>query len=419
MKLVRQAKLFFREGNSDKVYEIDLCDIGNDRYVVNFRYGKRGAVLKEGTKTEIGVDKFRAETIFDNLQQEKTGKGYVLSDGDVSPVINIDKITAVPVFEPVDWNTMPEGREKAILRRLQNALDGKTNAKIPWKLSRIMWMAGVLKLKEAAPYIYQLTLKGDSMQQYTAAWALGRIGDAQTVPLLQVLANSSTSTVKRIASDALLQLSSGEEKEKMIRHHLNSLAEPFKLAITENDPGTLEKLLDERVIQQKQPDYQLLEHLYTISLQETWLREPLKQLLVRLPARPGYFKHIRHIFKLAEFRDDFEILGVLVLKFEREPEMFNSNISYAGQRTYITELSDFFNVKEELKKRTSALAYSNKTRHYFRKRVSRSLNNIGTYANVNYVRMATGILLAYDKSDHKPAYTSNDYIWQNGRYQTM
>ncbi len=419
MKLVRQAKLFFREGNSDKVYEIDLCDIGNDRYVVNFRYGRRGAALKEGTKTEIGVDKARAETIFNNLQEEKTGKGYILSDGEALPVTAPAAITATPVFDAVDWTTMPEGREKAVLRRLQDALDGKTNTKIPWKLSRIMWMAGVLQLKEAVPYIYQLALKGDSMQQYAAAWALGRIGDTQAIPLLQVLANSSTATVKRIAGDALLQLSSGEEKEKMIRHHLNSLTEPFKLAITENDAVKLEKLLAERVLQQKQPDYPVLEHLYAISLQEKWLREPLKQLLAKLPARPGYFKHIRHIFKLAEFRDDFEILGVLTLKFEREPEMFSSNITYAGQRTYVTELSDFFNVKEELKKKTSVLAYSNKTRNYFRKRINRNLTNTGVYGNVNYVRMATGILLAYDKQDHKPSYSSNNYIWQNGRYQTV
>ena len=64
MRLVKQVKLFFREGNSDKVYEIDLCDTGNEQYVVNFRYGRRGAQLKEGTKTESPVTKQKAETVF-------------------------------------------------------------------------------------------------------------------------------------------------------------------------------------------------------------------------------------------------------------------------------------------------------------------------------------------------------------------
>ena len=39
MKLIKQTSLHFREGNSDKVYEIDLCEVGADAYVVNFRYG--------------------------------------------------------------------------------------------------------------------------------------------------------------------------------------------------------------------------------------------------------------------------------------------------------------------------------------------------------------------------------------------
>lgn len=41
MRLVKQTFLYFKEGNSDKVYEIDLCDVGNDKYVVNIRYGRR------------------------------------------------------------------------------------------------------------------------------------------------------------------------------------------------------------------------------------------------------------------------------------------------------------------------------------------------------------------------------------------
>ena len=75
MKLVCQTKLQFKEGNSDKVYEVDLCEVG-EKFVVNFRYGRRGTDLKEGTKTTNAVDFEEAEKIFQKLVDEKTRKGY-------------------------------------------------------------------------------------------------------------------------------------------------------------------------------------------------------------------------------------------------------------------------------------------------------------------------------------------------------
>ena len=71
MKNVRSARLWFKEGNSDKVYEVDLTDLetpGSDaRFLVNFRYGRRGASLREGTKTNSPVDRAEADKIFDSL----------------------------------------------------------------------------------------------------------------------------------------------------------------------------------------------------------------------------------------------------------------------------------------------------------------------------------------------------------------
>ena len=55
MKLVKQTKLVFVEGRSEKVYEIDLCEVGTNQFVVNFRYGKRGGPLKDGSKTVAPV----------------------------------------------------------------------------------------------------------------------------------------------------------------------------------------------------------------------------------------------------------------------------------------------------------------------------------------------------------------------------
>ena len=71
MKLIRQTKLHFKEGNSDKLYEVDLCEMGG-KYIVNFRYGRRGAELKEGAKTTSPVELTEAEKVFQKLVDEKT-----------------------------------------------------------------------------------------------------------------------------------------------------------------------------------------------------------------------------------------------------------------------------------------------------------------------------------------------------------
>jgi predicted DNA-binding WGR domain protein len=76
MKLIRQTVLVYREGSSDKVYEVDLCEVGAGGYVVNFRYGRRGARLKEGVKTVSPVSRLDAEKIFQDLVDSKTRKGY-------------------------------------------------------------------------------------------------------------------------------------------------------------------------------------------------------------------------------------------------------------------------------------------------------------------------------------------------------
>lgn len=37
MRVIKQAQLHFREGNSDKIYEVDLCETPENQFLVNFR----------------------------------------------------------------------------------------------------------------------------------------------------------------------------------------------------------------------------------------------------------------------------------------------------------------------------------------------------------------------------------------------
>ncbi len=72
--------LEFREGSSDKVYHacIEQCGEG---YVVNFAYGRRGATLNTGTKTQQPVSYAEALSIYEKLVASKTAKGYQPSAG--------------------------------------------------------------------------------------------------------------------------------------------------------------------------------------------------------------------------------------------------------------------------------------------------------------------------------------------------
>ncbi|OQY52167.1 MAG: ATP-dependent DNA ligase [Candidatus Parabeggiatoa sp. nov. 2] len=68
--------LYFKQGSSDKVYKASIEEAGSNSFVVNFAYGRRGATLKTGTKTNTPVDYASAKKIYDKLLKSKTSKGY-------------------------------------------------------------------------------------------------------------------------------------------------------------------------------------------------------------------------------------------------------------------------------------------------------------------------------------------------------
>jgi bifunctional non-homologous end joining protein LigD len=67
--------LYFRQGSSDKVYQASIESKG-DGFIVAFAYGRRGATLSSGVKTQAPVDLDQAKRVFDKLVAEKTAKGY-------------------------------------------------------------------------------------------------------------------------------------------------------------------------------------------------------------------------------------------------------------------------------------------------------------------------------------------------------
>ncbi len=81
MNIIRKEILRLKDSKTDKVYEVEVVE-GKNEHFVNFRYGKAGGKLREGTKTKSRVSKKKAHSIFDALVKEKLKKGYKVWDGE-------------------------------------------------------------------------------------------------------------------------------------------------------------------------------------------------------------------------------------------------------------------------------------------------------------------------------------------------
>jgi len=386
MRFVKQTVLYFKEGTSDKTYEIDLCETGPGQYIVNFRYGKRGAALKEGSKTATPVSLEEATAIFDALEKEKRSKGYTGEQDGV----------ATTAYTSVAVDDVTDPVHKVILKRLDDAVTGKQSYKTKWSTSRVIWAAGEHKIRAAAPVILRLIEKGNAMQRYAGIWALGRCGDPAAVSLVSSYIDNSTypQYLRQMAANAVLQLLSGEERTTFIARSLHALPPEFQDAINAKDLYALTQLLDQRVMQLNEPGYQLLEDLYIVAADIVPVRQLLYALFAALPLRPSYFRHIRHLYKQAELRDDHALTALFSVRFERERQLFSTSGKPPA----------------ELKKPMSKLAYSNRTRRHFRNRTLRHLQELGQRTDVEYVKLATALLLQYDGNVYKEAaYSRNVY----------
>jgi bifunctional non-homologous end joining protein LigD len=97
-KIQESIDLYFQEGSSDKEYHIQLVDLQDGTYVVNFQYGRRGSSLQSGTKTTTPVPLAQAEKIYASLKREKMGKGYAPDAPTLSVIDNIyQQVQQIPL----------------------------------------------------------------------------------------------------------------------------------------------------------------------------------------------------------------------------------------------------------------------------------------------------------------------------------
>lgn len=387
MRLVEQVTLVFTRGRSEKVYEIDLCAVGDDRFVVNYRYGRRGKPLKEGTQTVQPVPEARARAAFRKLIEQKQAQGYVggpsfapapepapapspappsaASPSAASSSAAPPSRSAPRVSDPRAQATLdrlargdrpraggsrapaPEVRSNRAARsrrEIQAALRaqrrGRSGRRTPrtrsgdgsWSLTRAMWRAGELRLSEATSLLVGLIGTGDAMRDYCAAWALARCGDASaTGPLVRLYRDPGTPPhVARAAAAALGELFTGDQKAAFV----DSLRRRLPEALRTDDAPALTDALRAHLAgapgEDGEPtpfgsdDRKQWAALETLYLMNTpAARAAVEAVLPDIPLRPPAFQRVRAIFKVAELRLDARIFGLMAHRFATTRAMFD------------------------------------------------------------------------------------------------
>ena len=80
---MESTTLYFKEGESDKIYQASL-EPRDGGWVVNFAYGRRGSTLSTGTKTATALSEEDARRVYEKLLQGKIAKGYTAGE-DATP----------------------------------------------------------------------------------------------------------------------------------------------------------------------------------------------------------------------------------------------------------------------------------------------------------------------------------------------
>lgn len=444
MKLIEQALLVFGESRAEKVFEIDLCEVGPGRYVVNYRYGKRGSVLKDGSKTILPVPLPEARDAFEKLVQSKVDQGYVRSGVAIPgggaaappPQPQAAPPTPQPTPQPAPQSTpsstasarnfrviSPAGvdlRRQRILDRLsrggadpvfstpQANVRGTARfvrrARKPRPLTRWIWRAGELRLREAEPALLQQLGRGDALHNYCVIWALGRCGsDAAIEPIARLRADARTpDMVRRIASEALLQLSDDATRASFKVDLFPTLPPELRVVGFEGDPELFTVALERYLKSVTAERVGVLETLYLLDTPT--VRPALLAALRDAPLKPPFFRALRHIYKAAVYRRDGEVFGLLAWRFEKVRALFRfrgrPGLPREAKRPARTAEGKSLHLsRASLGAADAPLAYSDRTRSYLRRQSWRVLRRLGQLGDPDYVKMAVGALLPYTDAD--------------------
>ncbi len=389
MNIVQNSSLRLTEGKSDKVYEVDLVELpksDDSRYLVNFRYGRYGASLREGSKTPMAVPLDKAQKIFSSLVVSKINKGYVLQSG-FDPLVGLAAPTSVPIVGKTV--SLPGKVAKLQKRRHQTwqnflKLAGQKGQKDYARTSRLIWRLGELKDVEAVPAIIQAVAPFSDKEEhhfrnYSIAWALGRIGDERGKEILETFL---TTDFAPIGLNALYHVNVEKERETLLqecRSHFLGKGMKSIISGAEATDNMAKSLLKWSAGVSKESNVRVqLTALYLLAKQDKRLREALLELARIAPFEFGSVWLVRHLFKIAEFELDADLLSVIIKRIED-----SSPLGYDWQNN---GYEDTFSVQ---------------TRDYLRRRTWRLFRRLGQLDDPAYVPLAKSLLLAYRDEDGK------------------
>lgn len=418
MRVVKEIQLRYTKGSSDKCYNISIVELKEGAYLVNFAYGRYGSRLKEGTKTKDAVSLQKAEEIFEKLALSKIKKGYADTEASLpagTSFVAADEDEVVDDFSLTSY-------EEMLISKLAKAGVKKRGrlAKVDnYEISRIIYKLGEISSKKAKEYIlraYEMRANEESLFYYSVAYALGRVREKSLKPLLLELKEQMDKSASYIVNEALFLM---EDEEILNEAEALLFPAPFRFEEGQEEQGLFQvKLLEEMVedAYERSLDYygdkeeikalaskldQVYLKLYMKSHVRPSLRDTFKKALHHLPINRYTFALFRRLYKVAEFRDDFEVLAALVTKLESKPMACYQMYDYYDEN------------------HTASLGCS---RLYFKKRALRHLRRLGRFEPEMYVRFAKALLLSlngyeeqfsgyttltYDE-EYNPVYTTYD-----------
>ena len=288
MKLVKTTRLVFAEGRTERVYEVDLCEVGPAQFVVNFRYGKRGAALKDGTKTVAPVKEVDANKVFDKLVQQQVEKGYA-PEGAPRPAPVVQAVAARPRA------VADESRQRTrVLEHLREAIRTKKATAI----TRLVWRVGELRIREAEPMLLDLLAnRTNDLRDYCILFALGRMGSAASMDALGRIFGDRAAPpmIRRIATLALQELSDEPTRLEFAAHLAQSLPPPLK--DVGDDPVSFALRVAAFLAASPPEAFAVVETLYMMNTPV--VRPAVLAQMSTVDFDVPYWQTVRHVFKAA------------------------------------------------------------------------------------------------------------------------
>ncbi|MFN3202616.1 MAG: hypothetical protein ACE366_29765 [Bradymonadia bacterium] len=481
MNLIRQSRLIFRRGASEKIYEIELCETSAappNRYVVNYRYGRRGGTFKEGSKTVTPVSRVEADQIFDHLEEAQLLKGYqregaagaapppatstpssgsglgsrlsgrtptpsTTSAGTSASGGTRRRVSAPTSAPAATASRSPSGdaRRDRVLARLdegdsvagaggrRGGLSGlratftrhrrgarRTATPVAWPLERAIWRAGELRLVDAVPRLIELIGTKDAQRDYCIAWALGRIDERSALGALNRLYRDVTGheMVVRMAGEAVRALLDETELQTFREEVARKLPDPLRTQVLQGGEGADDALAES-----------LGNHLES-SGHKAWKAVERLYLIDNDTTRAVLKSLLRQMpLKAPMWRAARHIFKAAEFRLDAEIfgllawRMATTRASFKRGRysSYVRDEETGGYVRLDmttLGRPDAKYGYGSDTRAYMRRRVWRTLRRLGELGDEAFVPMAVGVLLPFSDNDKRTERTG----WK-GRGQAL